>query len=112
MQSFKERFKNIGFDRPLFAPKVRTSMDIGGQQDTRYKGPHQSKKLFVPTDFEPHQLFLVIDGQDLFGKSLDFCYFEIAQYLASLIPRKLWNKESEKLNLYERLMIAAPAMIS
>lgn len=87
MQNFKERFKNIGFDRPLFAPKVRTSMDIGGQQDTRYKGPNHNKKPFVPTDFEPHQVFLVIDGQDLFGKSLDFCYFEIAKYLASLIPK-------------------------
>jgi hypothetical protein len=29
-------------------------MDMGGQHDTRYKGPHHSKKPFVPTDFELH----------------------------------------------------------
>ena len=54
MQNFKEKFKNISFDRPLFAPKVRTSMEKGGAiHDTRFRGTHE-KKNFVPTDYEPH----------------------------------------------------------
>lgn len=54
---------------------------------------------------------MVLDGQDLHGKDFKFSYIEIAQYIAKMIPQKIWNQKSEKLNLYERVMVAAPALI-
>jgi len=56
-------------------------------------------------------VFLVIDGQDIYCKQLTFCYLEIAQYISTLIPKKIWSNKSEKLNIYERVMIAAPALV-
>ena len=52
-----------------------------------------------------------MDGQDIFAPKIEFNYQEIAGYLARLIPTKIWKKKSEKLNLYERFMSAAPAVV-
>ena len=52
-----------------------------------------------------------MDGQDIMGKHLDFWYFEIAHFVAKLIPQRVWDNKTEKLNLYERLMLAAPAIV-
>jgi hypothetical protein len=43
MQNFKEKFKNISFDRPLFAPKVRTSMETTPALETRFRGTKEKK---------------------------------------------------------------------
>jgi hypothetical protein len=53
----------------------------------------------------------LIDGQDILGKNLEFGYFEMAQYVAKLIPQKIWDMKTEKLNIYERIMVACPAII-
>jgi hypothetical protein len=43
---------------------------------------------------------------------LKFTYVEIAERLARMIPKKIWDlKTADKLNLYERLNIASPAYI-
>jgi hypothetical protein len=52
-----------------------------------------------------------MDGQDIMGKHLDFWYFEIAHFVAKLIPQRVWDSKSEKLNLYESLMLAVPAIV-
>ena len=62
-------------------------------------------------DFPEHQVFMIMDGQDIMGKTLDFWYFEIAHFVAKLIPQRIWDNKTEKLNLYERLMLAAPAIV-
>jgi hypothetical protein len=62
-------------------------------------------------EFPEHQVFIVVDGQDIMGKYLDFSYFEIAHYVAKLIPQRIWDNKAEKLNLYERLMVATPAIV-
>ena len=52
-----------------------------------------------------------MDDTDIFAKQIEFSYFDIAGYVARLIPKKVWEIKTEKLNLYERVMIAAPATI-
>lgn len=52
-----------------------------------------------------------MDGQDIFSRVFDFTYFEIAHYIARMIPQKIWDIKNEKLNIYERIMVAAPAII-
>lgn len=54
---------------------------------------------------------MILDGEDLNGKDFKFAYIEIASYLAKMIPQKIWDNKTEKLNLYERVMVAAPALI-
>ena len=54
-------------------------------------------------------MFVVMDGENLFDKKIDFAYFEVAAYIARLIPPRQW--QNEKLNLYERMMAASPAYI-
>ena len=53
-----------------------------------------------------------MDGEDIHSKNIEFAYFEIATYIARMIPQKIWAKKQEKLNLYERIMVAAPAIIT
>jgi hypothetical protein len=37
-------------------------------------------------EFNEHQIFFLLDNQDIMGKNLEFGYFEVAQYVAKLIP--------------------------
>ena len=54
---------------------------------------------------------MILDGQHVYSKRLEFSYFEIASYIAKMIPQKIWDIKTEKLNIYERIMVAAPAII-
>lgn len=54
---------------------------------------------------------MMLDGQHVYSKRLEFSYFEIASYIAKMIPQKIWDIKTEKLNIYERIMVAAPAII-
>jgi hypothetical protein len=82
--------------------KYNTSRDIKKKQN---------ESNMPRCEFPEHQVFVIMDGQDIMGKSLDFWYFEIAHYVAKLIPQRVWDNKTEKLNLYERLMLAAPAIV-
>jgi hypothetical protein len=76
-------------------------------------GKDKMKKTFVlpPDAYESHQVFMVLDGQNLYGRELKFSYINIASYLAKLIPQKVWENKTEKLNIYEKFLVAAPAPI-
>ena len=88
-------------------------MEIEITRDGAFRNSMKGKIPFaaLKDDYDQHQLFLVTDGQDIYGKQIDFIYFEVGQYIARMIPQRLWNNKSEKLNLYERLMISAPAYV-
>lgn len=52
---------------------------------------------------------MILDGQHIYAKRLEFSYFEIASYIAKMIPQKIW--EEKKLNIYERIIMGTPAII-
>lgn len=52
---------------------------------------------------------MILDGQHIYAKKLEFSYFEIASYIAKMIPQKIWDEK--KLNIYERIIMATPAII-
>ena len=116
IQSNKDKYKHAQFDQPLHAPKVLNKTSFGMMESIKDGIDKKSIKKSANGDmpkceFSDRQIFFLIDGQDILGKNLEFGYFEMAQYVAKLIPQKIWDIKTEKLNIYERIMVACPAII-
>lgn len=112
-QANKDKYKHAQFDQPLHAHKVinKTSLDMVEHKDGAKSIRKAAQGDMPRCEFNEHQIFFLMDNQDIMGKNLEFGYFEVAQYVAKLIPQKVWDIKNEKLNIYERIMVACPAII-
>ena len=119
LQSLKDKYKDATFDVPIYQARpqpINMSSLAHEISRAKYNTSRDIKKKGTETymprcEFPEHQVFIVMDGQDIMGKHLNFWYFEIAHFVAKLIPQRVWDNKTEKLNLYERLMLAAPAIV-
>ncbi|CDW89552.1 UNKNOWN [Stylonychia lemnae] len=121
-QTHRKKFNKSHFDVPLYqAKKMNQSLveDTSEKQKNSQPTKVQIRRQMLMNQEEKsrqslskHFIYIIVDGCNIYDQDTQAYFVDINERLALMVPEKIWQlKTAEKLNIYEKLNLSAPAYI-
>ena len=98
----------------LYRPKQRNPLQLVKNKEQDMKPLSRQKKdkkqEIIEKRYDVRNIFVLMDGQDILAKDLQFSYVEINDRLSKFVPDKVWKSQAaQRLTLNQKIELSLPS---